>query len=160
VAQTSVRVEVPAGQSTITPQFPRLALEENAGYAPGTKTDPHRARYFPSGHPLSAGGPFSPSREFSFALHQIQPAIESHISLQHTLYSWNQIARGAGGKLAQAITATTEMAYLIKSFQRRNEAHCPPTTHGSGLTPAGVAKAKQQRGATMLRNALAGSSRP
>jgi hypothetical protein len=38
------------------------------------------------------GGPFSPSREFSFALHQIQEAIEPQISFQETLYSWNQIA--------------------------------------------------------------------
>ena len=38
-------------------------------------------------------GPPSPSREFSFALHQIQQAIEPHLSLQKTLYSWNQIAR-------------------------------------------------------------------
>jgi hypothetical protein len=32
-------------------------------------------------------------REFSFALHQIQQAIEPHLSLQQTLYSWNQIAQ-------------------------------------------------------------------
>ena len=38
-------------------------------------------------------GPCSPSREFSFALHQIQQAIEPHLSLQQTLYSWNQIAQ-------------------------------------------------------------------
>ena len=44
------------------------------------------------------GGPYSPSREFSFALHQIQEAIEPQLSLQQTLYSWNQIARALAEK--------------------------------------------------------------
>ena len=38
-------------------------------------------------------GPPSPTREFSFALHQIQQAIEPFLSLQQTLYSWNHIAQ-------------------------------------------------------------------
>jgi hypothetical protein len=42
--------------------------------------------------------PLSPSREFSFALHQIQQAIEPHLSLQQTLYSWNQIAQALAEK--------------------------------------------------------------
>ena len=41
----------------------------------------------------SRRGPCSPSREFSFALHQIQQAIEPHLSIQQTLYSWNQIGQ-------------------------------------------------------------------
>jgi hypothetical protein len=44
------------------------------------------------------GEPYSPSREFSFALHQIQQAIEPHLSLQRTLYSWNQIAQALAEK--------------------------------------------------------------
>jgi hypothetical protein len=32
-------------------------------------------------------------REFSFALHQIQLAIEPNLSLKHTLLNWNGIAR-------------------------------------------------------------------
>jgi hypothetical protein len=52
----------------------------------------------PSGYPLSAWGPCSPSREFSFALRQIQQAIEPHLSLQQTLYSWNQIAQNLAEK--------------------------------------------------------------
>jgi hypothetical protein len=32
-------------------------------------------------------------REFSFALHQIQAAIEPHIGLRQTLASWNEIGR-------------------------------------------------------------------
>jgi hypothetical protein len=42
--------------------------------------------------------PGSPAREFSFAFHQIQQAIEPHLSLQQTLYSWNQIAEALGEK--------------------------------------------------------------
>jgi hypothetical protein len=76
-----------------------LALWEIACHAPGTKIDSHRARYFPLGLPiLSAGGHVGPSREFSFALHQIQQAIEPHLSLQQTLYSWNQIAQALAEK--------------------------------------------------------------
>src|SRR5580692_9823830 len=52
----------------------------------------------PSAYPLSAGGACSPSREFSFALHQIQQAIEPHLSLQKTLCSWNQIAQALAEK--------------------------------------------------------------
>ena len=44
------------------------------------------------------GGPSSPSREFSFALRQIQQAIEPHLSFQQTLYSWNQIAQALAEK--------------------------------------------------------------
>jgi hypothetical protein len=44
------------------------------------------------------GAPSSPSREFSFSLHQIQQAIEPHLSLQQTLYSWNQIAQALAEK--------------------------------------------------------------
>lgn len=44
------------------------------------------------------GGPCSPSREFSFALHQIQQAIEPHLSFQQMLYSWNQIAQALAEK--------------------------------------------------------------
>jgi hypothetical protein len=32
-------------------------------------------------------------REFSFALHQVQFAIEPNLSLKHTLLNWNGIAR-------------------------------------------------------------------
>jgi hypothetical protein len=48
---------------------------------------PPRGSRFPSGK--------SPSRwrEFSFALHQIQSAIEPHLSLRQTLLTWNEIAR-------------------------------------------------------------------
>ena len=51
----------------------------------------------PSGY-HSRGGPCSPSREFSFALHQIQQAVEPHVSLQQTGYSWNQIAEALAEK--------------------------------------------------------------
>lgn len=37
--------------------------------------------------------PSSPWREFSFALHQVQGAIEPSLPLQETIFSWNQIAR-------------------------------------------------------------------
>ena len=37
-------------------------------------------------------------REFSFALHQVQQAIEPHLSFQQTLYSWNQIAQALAEK--------------------------------------------------------------
>ena len=47
---------------------------------------------------LAPGGPYKPSREFSFALHQIQQAIEPNLSLQQTLYSWNQIAEALAEK--------------------------------------------------------------
>jgi hypothetical protein len=48
---------------------------------------PPRCSRFPSGK--------SPSRwrEFSFALHQIQSAIEPHLNLRQTLLTWNEIAR-------------------------------------------------------------------
>jgi hypothetical protein len=36
--------------------------------------------------------------EFSFALHQIQQAIEPCLSLRQTLFSWNQIARALAEK--------------------------------------------------------------
>ena len=52
----------------------------------------------PSGYPLSEQGPCSLSREFSFALRQVQQAIEPHLSLQQTLYSWNQIAQALAEK--------------------------------------------------------------
>jgi len=32
-------------------------------------------------------------REFSFALHQVQHAIEPRLTLKHTLLNWNGIAR-------------------------------------------------------------------
>ena len=44
------------------------------------------------------GGPCSPSRQFGFALHQIQQAIEPHLSFQQTLYSWNQLAQALAEK--------------------------------------------------------------
>jgi hypothetical protein len=54
---------------------------------------------FPLGLPHSRrGGACSPSPEFSFALHQIQRAIEPHLSFQQTLYSWNQIAQALAEK--------------------------------------------------------------
>jgi hypothetical protein len=43
-------------------------------------------------------GPYSSSREFSFVLHQVQQAIEPRLSLQETLYSWNQIAKALAEK--------------------------------------------------------------
>jgi hypothetical protein len=39
------------------------------------------------------GEPSTPSREFSFAVHQVQQAIEPYLSLKHTLLNWNEIAR-------------------------------------------------------------------
>src|SRR5580692_1192289 len=51
----------------------------------------------PATHSRRAG-PCSPSREFSFALHQVQHAIEPHLSFQQTLYSWNQIAQALAEK--------------------------------------------------------------
>jgi len=76
-----------------------LALWEIAYHSPDTKIDPYRSRYFPLGLPPPGAGDLgSPSREFSFALHQIQQAIEPHLSLQQTLYSWNQIAQALAEK--------------------------------------------------------------
>jgi len=43
--------------------------------------------------------PPSPWREFSFALHQIQQAIEPQLSLQQTFSKWNQIARALAEEL-------------------------------------------------------------
>ena len=43
--------------------------------------------------------PPSPWREFSFALHQIQQAIEPQRSLQQTFSKWNQIARALAEEL-------------------------------------------------------------
>jgi hypothetical protein len=67
------------------------------------------------------GGPYSPSREFSFALHQIQQAIEPHLSLQQTLYSWNQIAQALAEKsrnrLLQSRWAKGERAAAVSSLQ-------------------------------------------
>jgi len=50
-------------------------------------TFPPRATY------SRCGEQCSPSREFSFGLHQIQQAIEPDLSLEQTLYSRNQIAQ-------------------------------------------------------------------
>jgi hypothetical protein len=47
----------------------------------------------PSGYSYRGERSSSPSREFSFSLHQIQHAIEPHLSLEQSLYSWNQIAQ-------------------------------------------------------------------
>jgi Transposase DDE domain len=52
----------------------------------------------PWGYPSRRGRPPSPWREFSFALHQIQQAIEPCLSLRQTLFSWNQIARALAEK--------------------------------------------------------------
>jgi hypothetical protein len=41
---------------------------------------------------------FPIDRGYSFALHQVQQAIEPHLSFQQTLYSWNQIAEGLAKK--------------------------------------------------------------
>jgi hypothetical protein len=38
------------------------------------------------------------NQESVFALHQIQQAIEPHLSLQQTLYSWNRIAQALAEK--------------------------------------------------------------
>jgi hypothetical protein len=37
--------------------------------------------------------PLSRWREFSSALHQVQQAIQLHLPLKETLFSWNEIAR-------------------------------------------------------------------
>ncbi|PYV67902.1 MAG: hypothetical protein DMG97_26150 [Acidobacteria bacterium] len=37
--------------------------------------------------------PLSRWREFNFALHQVQHAIEPNLSLEHTLLNWNVVAR-------------------------------------------------------------------
>ena len=66
--------------------------------ASGANIDLHRARYSPSGyHTLGAGGHVV-RREFSFVLHQIQRAIEPHLSFQQTLHSGNQIAQALAEK--------------------------------------------------------------
>ena len=54
------------------------------------------------------GAPCSPSREFSFALHQIQQAIEPHLSLQQALYSWNQIAQALAEKSRKRLLQLTK----------------------------------------------------
>jgi len=57
----------------------------------------------PSGTRSRRGGPSTPSREFSFALRQIQQAIEPDLSLQQTLYSWNQIAQALAERLRKRL---------------------------------------------------------
>src|SRR6266581_8958942 len=47
----------------------------------------------PRGSRFPRGKSHSRWREFSFALHQIQSAIEPHLSLRQTLLTWNEIAR-------------------------------------------------------------------
>jgi hypothetical protein len=53
-------------------------------------------------------GPCSPSREFSFALHQIQQAIEPHLPLQQTLFSWNEIAQAFAEKSRNRLLQLTK----------------------------------------------------
>ena len=66
--------------------------------ASGANIDLHRARYFPLGLPHSRRGDYVVRREFSFVLHQIQRAIEPHLSFQQTLHSGNQIAQALAEK--------------------------------------------------------------
>jgi hypothetical protein len=47
-------------------------------------------------------------REFGFALHQVQRAIEPHFSLKHAPCNWNGIARAARGKCQNAVTKRPE----------------------------------------------------
>jgi hypothetical protein len=47
----------------------------------------------PQGSRFPSGKLPSRWREFGFALHQIQSAIEPHLSLRQTLLTWNEIAR-------------------------------------------------------------------
>jgi hypothetical protein len=76
-----------------------LALWEIADRLAYSKTYSHRARYFPLGLlTLGAWDHAVHLREFSFALHQIQQAIEADLSLQQTLSSWNQIAQALAEK--------------------------------------------------------------
>jgi len=81
-----------------------------------------RARYFPGATHSRRGGPCSPSREFGLALHQIQRAIEAHVSLKQTLYSWNQIATSSRGKVAEAAASIGEMV-----LQGRSNETCRPS---------------------------------
>jgi hypothetical protein len=75
-----------------------------------------RVGYFPPQATRSQrGGPSSPSREFRFALHQIQQAIEPHLSLQQRLCSWNQIAKALAEKSRNRLL---QMAFLVLPFRQ------------------------------------------
>ncbi|MGA7765529.1 MAG: transposase [Candidatus Sulfotelmatobacter sp.] len=63
--------------------------------------------------------PTSPWREFSFALHQIQQAIEPHLSLQQTLFSWNQIAQ------ALAENSRNRLLQLANDIPREHRSKVP-----------------------------------
>ena len=74
-----------------------------------------RGRFPPRGKPLSRWGPWSPCREFSFALDQIRQAIEPHFSLQQTLYPWNQIAQALAEKSRDRLLPLT-ILLLLNAF--------------------------------------------
>jgi hypothetical protein len=61
--------------------------------------------------------PLSPSREFSFAIHQIQQAIDPNLSGANALFgeSGCTVSRG---KVTQAITSIGEMASVVNAAPR------------------------------------------
>ena len=69
----------------------------------------------------SRRGPCSPSREFSFALHQIQQAIEPHLSIQQTLYSWNQIGQALAEDSRNRLLQLAKIACLVNIAPRLTE---------------------------------------
>jgi hypothetical protein len=70
------------------------------------------------------GGPCSPSREFGLALQQIQQAIEPHVSLKRTLYSWNQIAQALAEKSRKRRLQLAK--WCSKADQTKHAAHLKP----------------------------------
>jgi hypothetical protein len=63
-------------------------------------------------------GPYSPSREFSFALHQVQQAIEPHLSLSTNALFMESDCTGSRGKVTQPITSIGEMASFVNAAPR------------------------------------------
>src|ERR1039458_4815864 len=74
--------------------------------------------------------PLSRWREFSFALHQVQHAIEPHLSLKHTLLNWNGIARALAEnprvRLLQCSTFKPEEIQDWRSVSVRQLPHVLP----------------------------------
>ena len=77
------------------PQFPRLALWKIACHAPSAEIDSHRARYFPLGLGPTLGAKDHVVRRVNSVSHFTRSSKLSnrHLSLQQTLYSWNDIAQ-------------------------------------------------------------------
>jgi hypothetical protein len=67
--------------------------------------------------------------KFGFGLHQIQQAIEPHLSLQQTLYSWNEIAEALAEKSRKRLLQLEKWRSFESSVPRpRKHASCQKPT--------------------------------